>query len=148
MVSDDMALVREYARSKSEQAFATLVSRHVNLVYSVALRQVGNPHLAEDITQGVSVILARKAESLDPKTILRGWLSRTARFVSVNALKAQRNRQLREQESQMQSSLNRSDADTWTQIAPWLDEALNCLAEREHDAVVLRFFDGKELKQV
>ncbi len=148
MRSDDMTLVREYSQSNSEQAFATLVSRHLSLVYSVALRQVRDPHLAEEITQGVFIVLARKAKSLTPKTILPGWLCRTARYVSADTLKIQRRRQFREQESQMQSILNESDPDAWSQIAPLLDEALNCLGEKGHDAVVLRFFDGKELKQV
>jgi RNA polymerase sigma factor (sigma-70 family) len=148
MMSDDMTLVREYAQSNSEQAFATLVSQHINLVCSVALRRVHDPHLAEEITQAVFIVLARKAKSLSPKTILSGWLCRTARNVSANTLKIQRRRQLREQESHMQSILNESDSDAWSQIAPLLDEALNCLGEKEHDAVVLRFFDGKELKQV
>ena len=143
-----MALVREYAESNSEGAFATLVSRHVNLVYSVALRQVQDPHLAEEITQSVFIILARKAKSLSPKTILSGWLCRTARYVCADTLKIQRRRQIREQESQMQSILNEPDPGVWNHIAPLLDEALNCLGEKEHDAVVLRFFDGKELKQV
>src|SRR6516225_10004557 len=101
MTSEDMVLVREYARTNSEQAFATLVSRHVNLVYSVALRQVRDPHLAEEITQGVFIILARKAKSLTPKIILSGWLCRTARYVSGDTLKTRRRRQFREQESQM-----------------------------------------------
>ncbi len=143
-----MTLVREYAQNNSEQAFGTLVSRHVNLVYSVALRQVRDSHLAEEITQGVFIILARKAKSLTPDTILSGWLCRTARYVSADTLKIERRRQSREQESQMQSILNESDSDAWSQIAPLLDDALNCLGEKEHDAVVLRFFDGKELKQV
>ena len=143
-----MTLVREYAQSNSEQAFATLVSQHINLVYSVALRQVHDPHLAEEITQAVFIVLARKAKSLSPKTILSGWLCRTARNVSANTLKIQRRRQLREQESHMQSILNESDSDAWSQIAPLLDEALNCLGTKEHDAVVLRFLDGKELKHV
>jgi RNA polymerase sigma factor (sigma-70 family) len=148
MTSDDIALVREYAQSNSEQAFATLVSRHINLVYSVALRQVRDPHLAEEITQAVFIILARKSKSLSPKTILSGWLCRTARNVSADTLKIQRRRQFREQESHMQSILNEPDSTAWNQIAPLLDEALNCLGEKEHDAVVLRFFDGKEFKQV
>ena len=148
MISDDMALVREYAQSNSEQAFAAVVSQHVNLVYSVALRQVRDPSLAEEITQAVFIILARKAKSLSPKTTLSGWLCRTARYVSDRALRAERRRQFREQEAQMQSTLNEPDSGAWTQIEPLLDEALNCLGEKEHDAVVLRFLDGKELKHV
>jgi DNA-directed RNA polymerase specialized sigma24 family protein len=52
-MSDDMTLLQEYARGHSEEAFAALVSRHINLVYSVALREVHDPHLAEEITQAV-----------------------------------------------------------------------------------------------
>jgi RNA polymerase sigma factor (sigma-70 family) len=148
MTSDDMALVREYAQSNSEQAFDTLVSQHLNLVYSVALRQVHDPNLAQEVTQAVFIILARKAKSLSPKTILSGWLCRTARYVSGRALRTERRRQIHEQEAQMQSTLNEPDSDAWQHIAPLLDEALNCLGTKEHDAVVLRFFDGKELKQV
>ena len=147
MTSDDMTLVREYAQSNSESAFATLVSRHINLVYSVALRQLGDTSLAEEVSQAVFIILARKARSLSPKTILPGWLCRTARYVSADTLRNQRRRQSREQESHMQSLLNEPDSTAWNQIAPMLDEALNCLAEKEHDAVVLRFFHDKDLKQ-
>ena len=143
-----MTLAREYAQSNSEQAFATLVSRHINLVYSVALRQVRDAHLAEEITQAVFIILARKAKSLGPKTILSGWLCRTARYVSAGALRTERRRQFREQESHMQSTVEKSESDAWAQVAPHLDEALNCLKEKEHNAVVLRFLNGKELKEV
>src|SRR5262245_14093195 len=148
MMNDDMTLVREYAQSNSEQAFATLVSRHINLVYSVALRQLGDASLAEEVSQAVFIILARKAKSLSPKTILSGWLCRTARYVSAAILKNQRRRQSREQESHMQSLLNQPDSTAWNQIAPILDEALNCLGEKEHDAVVLRFFDDKDLREI
>src|SRR5271167_2229560 len=106
MLNDDLALLREYAWNNSEEAFAALVTRHVNLVYSVAMRQVRDPHLAEEITQATFIILARKAGSLGPKTILPGWLCRTARYTSANALTMQRRRQHREQEAHMQSILN------------------------------------------
>src|SRR3954462_516124 len=139
MTGDDMTLVQEYAQSNSEEAFATLVSRHINLVYSVALRQVRDRTTAEEVAQAVFVILSGKAKSLSPKTILPGWLCRTARYVSAAALKSQRRRQSREQESHMQSLLNETDSSTWNQIAPMLDEALSSLGQREHDAVVLRF---------
>lgn len=87
-MNDDLTLLRGYARSHSEDAFAALVARHVNLVHSVALRQVRDAHLAQEITQAVFIILARKANSLGDKTILSGWLCRTARYASANALDA------------------------------------------------------------
>src|SRR6202050_1389335 len=99
MMTDEMDLVRQYARCSSEEAFATLVSRHVNLVYSVALRQVRDPHLAEEITQTVFLILARKAGPLGPKTVISGWLYRTARYAAAKALTLRRRRQDREQEA-------------------------------------------------
>jgi RNA polymerase sigma factor (sigma-70 family) len=147
-MTDDMTLLREYAGRNSEEAFAALVSRHVNLVYSVALRQVRDPLMAEEITQAVFIILARKAKSLGPKTILPGWLCRTARYVSANALTIQRRRERREQEAYMQSTLNEPESDAWGQIAPLLDDALAGLAQKDHDALVLRFFENKSLGEV
>ena len=148
MMDDDMALIGEFARSNSEAAFAELVRRHINLVYSVARRHVGNSHLAEDITQSVFIILARKADTLGPGTILPAWLCRTARHVSINALKMQHRRERREHEAFMQSHLQEPEPDAWRHIAPLLDDALDCLGKKDHAAVVLRFFEGRDLKQV
>ena len=39
-------------------------------------------------------------------------------------------------------------AETWTQIAPLLDGALEQLGQNDHDAVVLRFFEGRNFKEV
>src|SRR5476649_2203247 len=151
MPNDDIALLRDYARKNSEPAFATLVSRHVNLVYSVALRSVRDAHLAGEITQAVFIILARKADSLGDKTILSGWLCRTARYMSANALTMQRRRQQREQEAYMQSTLNEAEPiheETWNQIAPLLDGAMEKLGQKDHDALVLRFFENKTFAEV
>jgi len=148
MPNDDLTLLREYSRSQSEPAFAALVSRHVNLVYSVAVRQVQNPHLAEEVTQAVFIILAHKADTLGDQTILPGWLCRTARYVSARALRTQFRRQQREQEAHMQSILNKPEADAWTQIAPLLDGALATLGRKDHDALVLRFFENKNFAEV
>ena len=148
MPNDDLTLLREYSRSHSEPAFATLVSRHVNLVYSVAMRQVREPHLAEEITQAVFIILACKADKLSPHTVLPGWLCRTTRNVSARALRTQRRRRQREQEAHMQTIANEPESETWTHIAPLLDDAMEQLGQKDHDAVVLRFFENKNFAEV
>lgn len=148
-MNEDMALVREYGASDSEQAFQTLVSRHLKLVYSAALRQVGDPQLAEDVTQAVFIILARKAKSFGEKVILSGWLYRTTRFASADALKTQRRRQMREQEAHMEAMIQSSQTDLdWERLSPILDEAMAQLRDKDRDAIVLRFFENKNLREV
>jgi len=150
MTTDDMGLLREYATGHSDEAFAELVTRHINLVYSVALRQLRDPHMAEEAAQAVFVLLARKAASLGPKTVLSAWLCRSTQYVAADALKTQRRRKNREWEAYMQSLSNQPEPETsaWTNIAPLLDVAMAGLGEKDHSAIVLRFFEGKDLKEV
>jgi RNA polymerase sigma factor (sigma-70 family) len=149
MTNHDMELVRDYATHQSEQAFETLVSRHVNLVHAAALRQVRDPHLAQEITQAVFIILARKSGSLNAKMILPGWLYRTACYVAKDALRAQRRRQHYEQEASMQSTLHEAPADVaWQELSPLLDEAMMQLAQSDRDALVLRFFQNKNSQEI
>lgn len=142
----DLELLREYATQGSEDAFATLVSRYARLVYSAAFRQCGHVQDAEEITQAVFVILARKAASLRPDTVLPGWLLRTTRFVAMNARRRQRHR-LHLDHDETNAVHAETDA-AWQQLAPVLDEALERLSVKDRDAVVLRYFEQRSFKEI
>jgi RNA polymerase sigma factor (sigma-70 family) len=147
--ASDMDLLRDYVRQNSEAAFAGLVERHIALVYSAALRQTGIAAHAEEITQAVFILLARKAAVLRPHTILDAWLHETTRLTAWSFLRGERRRQSREQEAYMQSTLQDAAGDpVWNQLAPWLDEAISRLGQRDRQAVVLRYFKGKNLRDV
>jgi len=145
---NDAELLSAYANRQSEEAFGVLVERYVALVYSAALRQVQSPSLAEEVTQAAFTILAQKARGLNQRTVLSGWLCRTAHFVARNALKAEFRRQYRETEAHMQSLNNEPEAAIWQQFAPLLDEAVAQLNEADRNAVVLRFYEKKLLNEM
>jgi RNA polymerase sigma factor (sigma-70 family) len=145
----DARLLEEFARNGSEEAFAALVQRHIALVHSVALRHTANPQHAQDITQAVFVILARKAGALGRKTVLPGWLYHTARLTAANLQRAETSRVRREQEAFMQSQLEESVNDAlWRELSPQLDEAMAGLGTSERDALVLRYFQNKSMAEV
>jgi RNA polymerase sigma factor (sigma-70 family) len=145
---EDHELLADFARNGSETAFAALVSRHLGLVYSTALRFSHNPHHAQEIAQAVFIILARKAGGLSPHVVLSGWLYQTARLTAANFIKGEIRRQRREQEVYMQSTLNETDSLAWEKIAPLLDEAMGGLGETDRNAVVLRYFENKNAAEI
>lgn len=146
--SDDMTLLCEYASSGSEAAFAALVSRYIDLVYSVAFRHVRNASQAEEVSQIVFMLLARKAGQMPKGTVLSGWLYSTTRLTAANYVRSEIRRRRREQEAQMQHSVDPPDAEVWEQLSPHLDEAMSSLSKRDRDFIVLRFFGSKSFQQV
>src|SRR5213083_3295074 len=128
--TDDSALLRQYLEDHSDAAFAALVTRHINLVYSVALRHVGDPHQAEEITQAVFILLARKAAQLRHDKALSSWLFQATRLTASNFVRSETRRHRREQEAHMQSVLNDPGSDVWPRIAPMLDDAVAGLNEK------------------
>src|SRR5258708_19384276 len=115
---DDMELLREYAMLHSEEAFAPLATRHIDLVYTAALRHTRNHHQAQEVTQAVFVVLARKAGSLNPRTALAGWLFQTARLTAANYVRGEIPRTRREQEACMQSHPNDPTEASWPHLPP------------------------------
>src|SRR5450432_211808 len=144
----DMELLRQYVHRNSEEAFVALVTRHVNMVYSAARRKTGSAHAAEEITQAVFIILAKKAERLRYGTILSGWLYQTAWLTSASFLRTEIRRARREQEAYMQSLSNETGSSVWPEIEPLLEDAMGRLGEEERNALALRFFEGKSFQEI
>jgi RNA polymerase sigma factor (sigma-70 family) len=144
---EDLQLLRRYAEDNSEIAFGEIVERHVNLVYSAALRRTGgDAHLAQDVAQLVFTDLARKARSMPRGVVLAGWLHRASRFAAAQLLRSERRRQLREQEAV--TMLHAESDPDWETIRPLLDDALDALPAADRDALVLRFMEQCSLAEV
>src|SRR5580765_549331 len=116
----DQQLLADYAANRSETAFAELVRRHIDLVYSAALRMVCDTHLAKDVTQGVFAALAQNAKQLAAHPVLSGWLHRTTRNLAANTVRSEVRRRHREQEAVMNESLSTGSDANWEQIAAYL----------------------------
>ena len=143
-----MQLLADFALRNSEEAFAALVRRHINLVYAVALRHVADHHEAQDVTQAVFIILARKAGRLPKETVLTGWLYQAARLCSVSFLRGEARRRHREQEAYMQSIHESSHSEpSWEDLAPALDDAIARLGQKERNALLLRYFEGRPVAE-
>jgi len=146
----DSELLRHYAREGSDQAFETLVRRHLDLVYVIAVRQVGgDAHLAKDVAQLVFTAVARKAAFLADRPVLGGWLCRTTQFVARDLVRAERRRRTREEQAEIMQSVDTpASTPDLPELRRQLDDALATLSERDRDAVWLRFFGQQSFAQI
>jgi RNA polymerase sigma factor (sigma-70 family) len=150
-VTDDAELLRQYAQAGAEDAFAELVQRYFPVVYASALRQTGgDAELAKDVCQTVCIDLARKARSLLGHDLLVGWLFTATRFAAASMVRENRRRQARESVAVSMREDNTEPAEeSWnSQLASVLDTALAELSSEDRNAILLRFFQGKPLKEV
>jgi RNA polymerase sigma factor (sigma-70 family) len=148
---DDAELIRRYVDDHAEDAFRELVKRHVNFVYSAALRQVnGDTHLAQDVVQLVFTGLARKAAALRDRQVLAGWLFVSTRYAAAKLIRSERRRSAREQEvHRMNEATEQSDVELeWERVRALLDDALSALGESDREAIFLRFFEGRGFAEV
>ena len=150
-MTPDSELLRSYAEKGSEVAFAELVRRYLNLVYSAALRQVnGDAHLAQDVTQTVFADLARKAVALSQRQVLAGWLYTSTHFAAAKAVRTERRRQTHEQESHAMEELLRNPGSgfDWETLRPVLDKVMHELKESDRDAILMRYFENRQLADI
>jgi len=152
-MTPDPELLAAYARTNSEEAFAELVRRHVNLVYSAALRQVnGDEHLARDVAQCVFTDLAGKAGSLARRESLTGWLYTSAHFAAGKIIRAETRRRDREEkfmrEPTNEPAGDRASGDAWETLRPMLDQVMHELKQADREAILLRYFENRPFAEV
>jgi RNA polymerase sigma factor (sigma-70 family) len=148
-MTSDLELLRNYAKTRSEEAFAELVRRHVNLVYSAALRQVGgDAHLAQDAAQTVFADLARKAASLCRRESLTGWLYTSAHFAAANIARGEHRRRDREEQFMREPIQDTGTTADWEKLRPTLDSVMHELKESDREAVLLRYFENRPFAEV
>lgn len=148
---NDTQLLREFVDRRSESAFAALVERHLGLVQGTARRVTGSAAVAEEVAQGVFLLLARKAPELGPEVVLSGWLHRAARFVAARALQSELRRRRREELAVSMQAHDSSPSPTdpaWAAALPELDAALGQLAAADRDALLLRYLEQRPLREV
>src|SRR5215470_362201 len=147
----DCDLLRRYAETQSEDAFAELVQRHINLVYSAAMRQVnGDSHLAQDVAQTVFTELARKAAALSRRELLSGWLYTCTHFIAAKAVRKEFRRRTHEREAHDMHELCHSQASDidWENIRPVLDTVMHKLKESDRDVILMRYFENRQLADI
>lgn len=147
----DHELLQRYAECRCEASFTELVKRYVDLVYSSALRQVGgDAHLAHDVTQSVFIDLARKASSLSGRTVLAGWLYTSAHYAAAKVVRSEQRWRAREQKanSMRETSDESAVEPSWEELRPVIDEAMHDLSQGERDAILLRYFEKRQLGEV
>ena len=151
MMNDSRELLRRYVAERSEPAFTELVQRHIDLVYSAALRQVGGEApAAQDVTQAVFTDLARKAARLTRHTSLTGWLYTSTRYLAAKARRAEQRRRAREQHAHTMNQLLQSTGPdpAWDELRPVLDDVMHELSAADREAVLLRFFERRPLAEI
>jgi RNA polymerase sigma factor (sigma-70 family) len=144
----DWQLLQRWVQTGSEPAFAELVARYANLVYGCGLRQTGDCHAAEDISQAVFIILARRARFIGSTTPLGGWLFNVARFTATNYRRMNARRLRREQQAAAMISKRNATQPANAEISRLLDNAIAALSSKERDAVIMRFYENKTNQEV
>ena len=147
MNESDLDLLGQYAQRGAEDAFTELVSRHLNLVYSTALRHIRSTQLAEEVAQSVFSDLARQAHQMKPGTCLPAWLYRVTRRTAIDVVRRESSRQHREQIALEIAETNAIGAG-WDAVESVLDDAIEALGEADRNVLLLRYFENKNLREV
>jgi RNA polymerase sigma factor (sigma-70 family) len=145
----DQDVLQRLAGGDARDALAELVGRYGGLVYSAALRQVRDRHLAEDVTQAVFIVLVRKAHTIRPDAVLAAWFFTVTRHACQNAMRIERRRRYHETKKAAMTQDQYLSADVVEEGPhPLLIEAIAKLHQSDRSAVVLRYFQNRSHREI
>lgn len=142
------ALLAEYRKSHAEKAFAELAQRYASLVFSTAKRRVGDASLAEEVAQSVFTRLAKSPPTVETDVELMGWLHRTTIHVAIDVWRSETRRKQREELAAAMQPAAPDPNPLWEELAPQVDEAVQKLGTADRQAVLLRYYGGKSMREV
>ena len=148
MDASDQILLRDFLGGR-EQAFRELSDRHVNLVYGVAMRNLADPSIAEEVVQDVFVLLAKKAKQLAGHPCIAGWLHNTSRNVARDARRKRVGHQKKLQHFAEAGAAEQAPG-TPAPVADHeeIDSAVEALPAKEREAILLRFFEDRDYREI
>src|SRR5882724_6846258 len=140
-------LLAEFRQTRADSSFRELMRRYTDLVFSVAKRRLGNVALAEEVTQTVFIRLAKAVPSFRGDAELVAWLHRTTVHASIDLWRSEFRRRNREEHAAVMHP-DCTEQAAWNELSPVLDEALNQLNDTERQAILLRFFEQKSMRDL
>ncbi len=147
-IETDLSLLSRFARTRDASAFAEIVRRYTGVVYATCHRVVRNQALAEEVSQETFFRLMKQPESVSQS--VGAWLHRAATNLAVDAVRSDSARRRREmdyaEESVRQHENDEGaarEATNWSEISPFVDEALAELPEDERTLLVEHFLKGR-----
>lgn len=144
----DSELLKRFAASGDPEAFAALVTRHAPMVHGVALRRTGDRVMAEEVTQTVFAILARKARTLPDRNVT-AWLHNAAFFEARNARrKAARYSEALQQFSEQMTDMQTTADPSLEDMRLHLDEAMSRLPDKARQLLLLRFYEQRSVQEI
>src|SRR3954452_3107012 len=147
--STDHELLARYVRQSDHDAFAQIVQRYIGLVRSAAMRQTRDPALADDVTQAVMIVLARRGRTIPRSVSLASWLFTVTHHISRTAQRSRARRAVHERRA---ASERQGDHSSSSRVEPdlleLLDEAITTLPHLERGGVVLYYLNECSHQQV
>lgn len=148
----DIELLRR-VRAQEEQALSELYDRYGRLLYTIAMRVVGEAEVAEEVVQDVFLRFWRGAEQYQPE---RGrvaiWLMAMARNRAIDVLRSRQHRN-RQQETTLPDTTHRTPfryppPGDETFLREAVDAALATLSDSQREAIEMAYYGGMSQSRI